>query len=231
MRRAASRRSSSVRIVTPVRASASGTFGVTRNARRKSSDFIAASASSSSSRSPLLAIITGSTTSQGTSRSSTAAATASTIAAFASMPVLAAWAPKSDITASIWAVTRSADSASNERTPSEFCAVTAVMALVPYKPCAANVLRSAWIPAPPPESLPAIVSAIRMSVRLVVLVGAIGLTRVGAAQEAPDGWKDGGCGEQFHEIGHHERNHAGDERRLQANWRRLGGRAREEAEP
>ena len=29
-------------------------------------------------------------------------------------------------------------------------------------PCAAKVLRSAWMPAPPPESLPAIVSAERM---------------------------------------------------------------------
>ena len=35
----------------------------------------------------------------------------------------------------------------------------AVMALVPYTPSAANVFRSAWMPAPPPESLPAIVSA------------------------------------------------------------------------
>ena len=55
--------------------------------------------------------------------------TASTIAAFASMPVLAACTPKSETTASIWAVTRSAGSASAIVTPSEFCAVTAVMAL------------------------------------------------------------------------------------------------------
>ena len=31
------------------------------------------------------------------------------------------------------------------------------MAEVPYTPCAAKVFRSAWIPAPPPESEPAIV--------------------------------------------------------------------------
>ena len=41
-----------------------------------------------------------------------------------------------------------------------FWAVIAVTALVPYTPWAANVLRSAWMPAPPPESLPAIVSAV-----------------------------------------------------------------------
>ena len=47
-------------------------------------------------------------------------------------------------------------------TPSVFWAVTAVIADVPKTPCAANVLRSAWMPAPPPESLPAIVSAVRI---------------------------------------------------------------------
>ena len=49
--------------------------------------------------------------------------------------------------------------ASQSLTPSVFCAVTAVIADAPYTPIAAKVLRSAWMPAPPPESLPAIVSA------------------------------------------------------------------------
>src|SRR5512132_3343501 len=40
----------------------------------------------------------------------------------------------------------------------EFCTVTAVMADMPWTPWARNVLRSAWIPAPPPESDPAMVS-------------------------------------------------------------------------
>ena len=40
--------------------------------------------------------------------------------------------------------------------------VTAVMAVRPYTPWAEKVLRSAWMPAPAPESLPAIVSAVRM---------------------------------------------------------------------
>ena len=84
-------------------------FGVTTNARRSSSVFIAATASSSISASPLFAIITGSTTSRGISRSATAAATASTMAAVASMPVLAASGRMSETTVSICAVTKSDD--------------------------------------------------------------------------------------------------------------------------
>src|SRR5690606_27907470 len=44
-------------------------------------------------------------------------------------------------------------------TPTVFCAVMAVSALVPKTPSAANVFRSAWMPAPPPESEPAMVRA------------------------------------------------------------------------
>ena len=44
-------------------------------------------------------------------------------------------------------------------TPVEFCAVTAVMAVVPCRPWAAKVCRSVWMPAPPPESEPAMVRA------------------------------------------------------------------------
>ena len=46
------------------------------------------------------------------------------------------------------------------RTHCVFCAVTAVIAEAPYTPRAAKVLRSAWIPAPPPLSLPAMVNTI-----------------------------------------------------------------------
>ena len=42
--------------------------------------------------------------------------------------------------------------------PCVFCSVTAVMAEAPKTPRAANVFRSAWMPAPPPESEPAMVS-------------------------------------------------------------------------
>ena len=46
--------------------------------------------------------------------------------------------------------------ASTASTPTVFCAVIAVIAVVPWTPWRANALRSAWIPAPPPESEPAI---------------------------------------------------------------------------
>src|SRR5438093_8742680 len=45
-------------------------------------------------------------------------------------------------------------------TPRAFCAVTAVTMLAPQTPNAAKVLRSAWMPAPPLESEPAMVRAI-----------------------------------------------------------------------
>jgi len=45
-------------------------------------------------------------------------------------------------------------------TPVVFCAVRAVMALMAKTPLAAMVLMSAWMPAPPLESLPAMVNAV-----------------------------------------------------------------------
>ena len=160
IRRAAARMSSSVRMDDPARTSASGTFGVTTSASFRSSVLTAATASSRSSRSPPLAIITGSTTRFGRSSAWIVAATASTIAAVASMPVLTAAGGRSPPIASICAMTSSVDTASQAVTPRVFWAVTAVTAQVPYTPHAANVFRSAWMPAPPPESLPAIVSAV-----------------------------------------------------------------------
>src|SRR5919202_2779578 len=38
-------------------------------------------------------------------------------------------------------------------TPTVFCAVVATMAVVPYTPQRKKALRSAWMPAPAPESL------------------------------------------------------------------------------
>ena len=46
-----------------------------------------------------------------------------------------------------------------DSTPRVFCAVTAVTTLAANAPVASIVFRSACIPAPPPESLPATVSA------------------------------------------------------------------------
>jgi hypothetical protein len=77
----------------------------------------------------------------------------------ASMPLLIAAGRRSLATASSCAATKAADTASQPCTPSVFCAVTAVSTDVPKTPNWWKVLRSAWIPAPPPESDPAIVRA------------------------------------------------------------------------
>ncbi len=78
--------------------------------------------------------------------------------AVGSIPVLTTSAPMSSRTASIWPRRVSAGTVWKPRTPCVFCSVTAVMADAPYTPQAWKVLRSAWMPAPPPESDPAIVS-------------------------------------------------------------------------
>ena len=44
-------------------------------------------------------------------------------------------------------------------TAAVLCAVSATITLMPWQPAAANAFRSAWMPAPPPESDVAIVSA------------------------------------------------------------------------
>src|SRR5258708_34410047 len=66
-------------------------------------------------------------------------------------------------------------------TPWVFCAVSAVMTEAPKTPSAAKVFRSAWMPAPPDESEPALVSAIGVAIAgLLQVVGSgpwIGLTR------------------------------------------------------
>ena len=45
-------------------------------------------------------------------------------------------------------------------TPVVFCAVNAVMALMAYTPFMVMVFMSAWMPAPPLQSLPAMVNAV-----------------------------------------------------------------------
>src|SRR6266702_5112155 len=77
------------------------------------------------------------------------------------MPVFAARTSKSPRTARIcWRISPTGRG-KIESTDRVFCAVTHVITDVPCTPTDANDLRSAWIPAPPPESLPAIVSAVR----------------------------------------------------------------------
>ena len=53
--------------------------------------------------------------------------------------------------------TKSGGTSCTAVTPTVFCAVSATIALMPWQPAAAKAFRSAWIPAPPPESEPAIV--------------------------------------------------------------------------
>ena len=76
-----------------------------------------------------------------------------------SIPVFAASTPMSSKIASSWARMKSGGSSCTAVTDVVFCAVSATSALVPNTPAAAKALRSAWMPAPPPESDVAIVSA------------------------------------------------------------------------
>ena len=55
-----------------------------------------------------------------------------------------------------WATIISGGTGVTISTPTVFCAVSAVIAVIPCTPQRANAFRSAWIPAPPPESEPAI---------------------------------------------------------------------------
>ena len=100
--------------------------------------------------------MTGSTTS-GSGCSSTQSATASMIEPEKSIPVFAASIPMSPATASSCARTNHGGTSWTAVTSRVFCAVRATIADMPWTPAAANAFRSAWIPAPPPESEPAIV--------------------------------------------------------------------------
>src|SRR4030095_9134968 len=104
--------------------------------------------------------MTGSTTIGARSPAPSRSATAPMIGAVDSIPILIASAPKSLRTASSWRATNSGGRLWTPVTPTEFCAVTAVSTDMPNVRNAENVSRSAWIPAPPPESDPAIVSAL-----------------------------------------------------------------------
>ena len=66
-------------------------------------------------------------------------------------------------TARTWARISSGEIAWIASTPTVFWAVIAVIAVIPWTRQAANAFRSAWIPAPPPESEPAIDSTLGIS--------------------------------------------------------------------
>ena len=74
------------------------------------------------------------------------------------MPILTARTSKSVNTESSCAFRNATGGTCTACTPRVFCAVSAAMADNPCTPCAAKVFRSAWMPAPPPESEPAMVS-------------------------------------------------------------------------
>ncbi len=82
-------------------------------------------------RSPLVATITGSSTTRARRWRSIAAATTSTTAGSCSMPILTASTPMSSTTASICMRRKAGGTAWMPCTPSVFCAVSAVIALMP----------------------------------------------------------------------------------------------------
>ncbi len=142
-------------MVTPEIASASRMFGVTTAAlgRRRARICFGSPVISFP---PASASMTGSTT-IGTSCLESTSTTASAVSTVASMPVFAHRMSMSDKTAFICATTILGGTLNISTTPRVFCAVIAVTTEVPCTPRAAKVRTSAWIPAPPPESDPAIV--------------------------------------------------------------------------
>ena len=143
-------------------------MGVTTVAIGISSVRIASTASSRSSRNPVLATITGSITA-GLQRVA--------LQAFGNAPddlscsTACLSSPHRPRCLRRWRLSapRSSRLASPvpSSTPMVFWAVIVVMAQVPNTPIAPKVLRSAWMPAPPPESDPAMVMA--RGTRLVVM--------------------------------------------------------------
>src|SRR5712691_1430356 len=160
MRSAAASMSASVATGMPASTPASWRFGVTTVASGRISLTSAARASGSSSGSPDLAIITGSSTIWSCPCALRRLATSAMIGAVESMPIFTASAPKSESTEWICVPMNSGGRLKTPWTPTEFCAVTAVITLIPKTRKAEKVLRSAWMPAPPPESEPAMVNAL-----------------------------------------------------------------------
>src|SRR3954453_14880121 len=74
------------------------------------------------------------------------------------MPILTASTPMSSATARTCSTMNSPGTGWIAVTPTVLCAVSAVIAVIPCTPQRAKAFRSAWIPAPPPESEPAIES-------------------------------------------------------------------------
>ena len=144
-------------------------FGVTTVARGMRRVLSASTASSRSSLAPPFATMTGSTTSGVMPCSVIFSATVSMISAPESMPVLTASAPMSEMTASICDRIIEPGMSTTSVTVCVFWEVMAVRTDVPYTHMAAKVFRSACMPAPPPESDPAIVIAFARFIMAVSL--------------------------------------------------------------
>ena len=147
--------SSGVWMSRPERAWASGMLGVTTAARGNSFSRRAAAASLSSSRDPLVETITGSTTTFWAPYWRSFWAMTRMSPAEETMPTFTASGRMSWNTASICWPKNSGPTSKMLVTPKVFCTVSAVMAHMAYTPFTVIVFRSAWMPAPPLGSLPA----------------------------------------------------------------------------
>jgi hypothetical protein len=115
----------------------------------------AASASAVSSRSPLVATITGSTTSTGTGWARRYPVTVRVISAVPSMPIFTPSTVTSSNTASSCSVRKATSGVWMLRTPWVFWATRAVTTVIAKPPASETALMSAWMPAPPVGSVPA----------------------------------------------------------------------------
>jgi len=141
----------------PDRRSASWVLGVTIVALGRRSSTRSDIAPFSMSSCLLVDTITGSTT-RGI-HVGRPASTARIVAASASIPVLMAPIGNSSEIACIWSVMIPGSRTRIPLTSRVFWAVIAVTTERPHTPSDWKTLRSAWIPAPPPESDPAMVRA------------------------------------------------------------------------
>ena len=146
----------------PERISASGMFGVRTSASGRSFSHSAVTASSRNSFAPDVATMTGSTTMCFAPYSFNFAAIVSISSAEDTMPILTASGKMSVNTASSCSARKCGVESKMSVTPVVFWAVRAVTAHRAKTPLAVMVLMSAWIPAPPLESLPAMVNAVLM---------------------------------------------------------------------
>jgi len=152
--------SSAALMSTPESTSASGILGVITVASGNNLLFNMLIASSLISLAPLVATITGSTTIFPALYSVSLSAITSISSPEATIPVLTASGYISVNILSSCSAKNLGDTSIISVTPVVFCAVRAVIALIAYTRLAVIVFISACIPAPPLESLPAIVKAL-----------------------------------------------------------------------